>query len=277
MTTMRTNVRFRVALITAALVLVVTSFAGAHDTWLLPSKARVAVGERVTLDMTSGMAFPKNETAIDSTRVAEARIRVAGEETSLRVQPRGKASLRLTVTPRRAGVATIWVRLKPRTLELKPDQVREYVDEIGAPDSIRALYSPSAPARRWREQYTKQAKTVVVVGRAGRDSSWQQPTRAGLEIVPLTNPANIFVGDTMVVRVLRAGQPAVGFAIGDAAENERSTRLARTDNAGVARLVSSKPGRWLLRGTDLRRAEADTSLDWQSEFTTLTLFVRDRR
>ena len=277
MTSARMKWTIRVAATTGAFILAVVSLAAAHDTWLLPTKARVAVGEQVTLDMTSGMAFPKNESAIDSSRVAEARIRVAGEEAPLRIQPGSKASLRLNATPRRVGVATIWVRLKPRTLELKPDQVREYLDEIGAPDSIRVLYSPSAPARRWREQYTKYAKTIVVVGGGGRDSSWQTATRPGLEIVPLTNPANLIVGDTVVVRVLRAGKPAPDFAIGDVAEDERSTRITRTDEAGIGRLVPKKVGRWLLRGTDLRRPVSDTTSDWQSEFTTLTLFVRDRR
>ena len=261
---------------TSALLLVMVSFAAAHDTWLLPSKGRVAVGERVTLDMTSGMAFPKNETAIDSTRVADARMRLGTEAPALAIASGGKAFLRFLATPRRDGIATIWVRLKPRTLELKLEQVREYLAEIGAPDSIRALYAPSAPPRRWREQYTKYAKTIVAVGSA-RDSTWTTPAGLGLELVPVSDPTRLFVGDTLVVRVLRAGVPAANFPIGDVGEGEQANRLTQTNDAGVARLVATKAGRWLLRGTDLRRAVSDTTIDWRSEFTTLTLFVGRRR
>jgi hypothetical protein len=223
------------------------------------------------------MAFPKNESAIDSSRVAEARMRLARDMQTLSVRSGGKTSLRFLATPRSAGVATIWVRLKPRTLELKPDQVREYLDEIGAPDSIRVFYAPNAPTRRWREQYTKFAKTFMTVGRPARDTSWQLAAGLGLEIVPVSNPTALTVGDTLVVRVLRAGSPAVNFPVGDVAEGEKSGRLTRTDQAGLARIGARKAGRWMLRGTDLRRAVGDTTLDWRSEFTTLTLFVATRR
>ena len=271
------GVRIRVAAVTAVLVLLVASLAAAHDTWLLPAKAHVATGERAFLDMTSGMAFPKNESAIDSTRVAEARMRLAGDIQTLSVRPGGKTSLRFLVTPRSAGVATIWVRLKPRTLELKPDQVREYLEEIGAPDSIRALYVPSAPPRRWREQYAKFAKTFMTVGRPSRDTSWRVAAGLGLEIVPVNNPTTLAVGDTLVVRVLRAGSPAVNFPVGDVTAGEKAGRLTYTDQAGLARIAARKAGRWMLRGTDLRRAVGDTTLDWRSEFTTLTVFVGARR
>ena len=261
---------------TSALLLVIVSLAAAHDTWLLPSKGHVGVGEQVTLDMTSGMSFPKNETAIDSTRVADARMRLGADATSLSVSPGGKAFLRFVATPRRAGVATIWVRLKPRTLELKPEQVREYLKEIGAPDSIRALYAPGAPPRRWREQYTKYAKTIVAVGKPLRDSTWTTPAALGLEIVPISNPTGLVVSDTLVVRVMRGGVPAADFPVGDVAESEQSNRLTRTNRDGVARIVAARPGRWMLRATDLRRATSDNTIDWQSEFTTLTLFVGRR-
>jgi uncharacterized GH25 family protein len=268
--------RIRIAVCTSALVLIVASLAAAHDTWLLPSKADVAVGERVTLDMTSGMAFPKNESAIDSLRVSEARMRLGAETTALRMRPGGKTSLRFIATPGRTGIATIWVRLKPRTLELTPNQVREYLAEIGAPDSIRVLYGPNSPPRRWREQYTKYAKTVISVGRAAVDSNWATPAGLGLEIVPLSNPARLAAGDTLVVRVLRGGIPAANFSVGDVTEAEHSDRLTRTNEAGLAHLVARKAGRWMLRGTDLRRAVADSTIDWRSEFTTLTLFVARR-
>lgn len=269
--------KVRVAVLTWAFVLAVASLAMAHDTWLLPAAAQVHVGDRMMLDMTSGMSFPRNETAIDSARIDEMRMRLSGDETKLAIRSGGRTALKLVATARHAGVATIWVRLKPRRLELKPDQVREYLDEIGAPDSIRSVYLSTATPRPWREQYTKIAKTFVVVERPGRDSSWALSTGAALEIVPSSSPVGLAVGDTLRVRVLRHGKPAPGFSVGDVAEGERHGRLTRTDDAGSARLVAAKPGRWLLRGTDLRRAIADSTLEWQSEFTTLTLFVKPRR
>ena len=262
------------AVVGSALVVVLAGVLSAHDTWLLPERGRAPVGARVRLELTSGMAFPRTETAIDPGRIFNATLRLAGESHPLTRLGSNKSALSLGATLTHAGVATLWVRLKPRTLELTPKQVQEYVDEIGAPDSVRQLYAPSSPPRRWRERYTKHAKSYIAVGSTAGDTSWRVPAGLSLEIVPLTDPTSIAPGDTVVVRVLRDGAPAVDFPVGDVPAGEESQRLSRTDAQGVARIAAPRhAGSWMLRGTDLRRPPSGTDLDWESNFTTLTLFV----
>lgn len=262
-------------LVTVCIILFMAADVSAHDTWLFPRKADVPVGARVIIDMTSGMAFPRNETAIDPARIRTAQLRLAGRTEPLDKRVRGRASLQISARLTRAGVATIWVTLNPRTLDLTPAQVQEYMEEIGAADSIVALYPKSGPPKRWREQYVKVAKTIVVVGNGASDTSWAKPAGEDLEIVPVSNPARVVAGDTITFRVLRRGHPVANFPIGDVAANEHSTRLHHTDVHGFVRIKAPlKTSRWMLRATDLRRPDPGVDADWASVFATLTLAVR---
>lgn len=258
-------------------VVVAAALAAAHDTWLVPVRLAVPAGTRVTLNMTSGMAFPKNETRIDTARLETAMVRLAGQSSALKPIASPESALRLQATLSKPGVATMWASLKPKTLDLTPKQVTEYLEEIGAPDSVRRLYVAVRQPPRWRERYTKYTKTYVAVGEGKNDSSWREPVGLGLEFVPLSDPTAIAVGDSVSIRVLRGGAPAAAFAIGDVFAAEISNRLVRTDANGVAKLPALRAGLWMLRGTDLRRPPNGVDADWESMFSTLTLRVAPRR
>src|SRR5689334_3597585 len=113
----------------------------AHDTWLLARPAAVQPGVRVVLELTSGMAFPAPETAIKPERIARAGIRLAGTTADLKDRRSAARFLQLAATPSKAGVATLWVELAPKSIDLKPDEVEEYLDEIGAPGAVRGRWA----------------------------------------------------------------------------------------------------------------------------------------
>lgn len=253
----------------------VASELSAHDTWLFPARTTVPVGARLTLDLTSGMSFPKNEFAIDPTRIETARVRLGGRTWSMTRRVVSRKFLRLQTTLSQPGVATLWISLKPRTLDLTPALVQEYLDEIGAPDSIRAIYPKGGKNPRWREEYRKEAKAFVFVGSTGTDTSWKIPAGASFEIVPVSDPGKIAAGQPALFRVLRDGLPLANFPIGSVGAGKSKPRLDRTDADGIVRILAPAAGRWMLRGTDLRRPPKGIDADWQSVFATLSLNVRD--
>jgi hypothetical protein len=175
-----------------------------------------------------------------------------------------------TSTP---GLATVWVDLEPRSLELTPAQVAEYLEETGASSAIRQAWARAGPARRWRETYAKHAKTFVRLGEATADASWATPTGAPLELVPELDPTALRAGDVLPVRLLRRGVPVPAFPLGWVGEGGRHGELTATDAEGRARLPVPRPGRWLVRGTDLRPSTRKGT-EWESDFVTLTLRVR---
>lgn len=255
-------------------VLLLATGALAHDTWLLPNRFAVAPKESVTVGLTSGMAFPEDESGPKRERVQQAKCRLAGRTFEIADITAGPKSLLFKTELPAAGIATIWVVLPGRSIELKPEEVTEYLDEIAAPPSVRKQWAEMTP-QRWREHYTKHQKTFVRVGESQGDRSWAEPLGVGLEIVPERDPTGLNVGDEFPIRVLKDGAPHKDFAVNAVAAGETNGETKRTDAEGRIVFRFAKAGQWLLRGTDLRKsAKAET--DWESDFATLTLAVKGK-
>ena len=257
----------------ALLALALAVPALAHDTWLLARSPSVQPGTSVVLDLTSGMAFPENETAIKPDRVARAGVRVAGSTSDLKDGRSAAKSLQFTARLSKPGIAVAWVELATKSIDLKPDQVKEYLDEIGASETVRRAWQEMPEPRRWRELYAKHAKAYVRVGQPGGDRSWAEPVGMGLEIVPEKDPTSLRPGEELPVRVLRQGQPLPSFAVGLVRQGAHHGILKTTNGQGRVSFPIAKTGRWLLRATDVRRSTT-TEADWESDFATLTFEVR---
>jgi len=254
------------------------ALAAAHETWILPASMRVAVNKTIAFDLTSGMAFPADDFAIDPKRVAKASARIGGTVETLTRRSARPRSLRFVWTPRRAGVATIGIELAPRTLLLEPKLIDEYYEEIHASPAIRAQWDSIPSPKQWRESYVKNATTFVRVGAPVSDTSWSVPLGLALEIVPRRNPTALSAGETLPVLVLRQGAPVAGFQLGARREGapESSTVFVSTDASGQSAIPLPRGGRWLIFGTDLRRAH-EKGLEWKSDFVTMTIGVGPQR
>ena len=267
---MKTSLKF----VGALLAVFLSRAVHAHDTWLLPDSFEVAPKSTITLDLTSGMAFPKLETGPKSERVQTAPCRLAGRTFELSDISAGPNSLRLKSELSEAGVATFWVELPPKSIELKPAEVQEYLDEIDAPASVRKQWAEMKP-QRWRELYAKHPKTFVRVGDPKADRSWAEPVGMALEIVPEKDPTALREGDELPVRVLKDGAPYPEFSVNAVAEGETKGETRKSDSTGRIVFTLSKEGRWLFRGTDVRKS-AKSDADWESDFVTLTLGVKKK-
>ena len=264
--------RFIPRLLPALLCAVLSTVAFAHDTWLVAQRSTAAPGSSVTLDLTSGMAFPALDYAIKPDRVARASVRLAGKTSPVKNRKSSAHSLRFSAPLPEPGIATIWVELAPKSLDLTPPKVKEYLDEIGASPEIRSAYKAAPEPRRWREVYAKHAKTFVRVGEPKEDGSWAEPAGMDLEIVPEKDPSTLHADDDLPVRVIRQGKPAASFPVGLVREGDAHGTLKTTDAAGRVTFRLDRAGRWMLWGTDLRRS-VKPQTDWESDFTTLTLVV----
>lgn len=91
-----------------------------------------------------------------------------------------------------------------------------------------------------------------------------------MEIVPERDPTLVQPGEALSVVVLESGRPMAGLGL--AATDGKERRFQRTDADGRATFRLDRPGRWLLAGTWLRKAEKPGA-EWESDFTTLTLQV----
>lgn len=241
----------------------------AHDTWLSPGAA-VHAGQPLLFHLTSGGAFPATDHGVEGDRLASAEVHIAGRVTALRTITRRHDVLVLEA-PAGSGLATAWVTLKPRVLELKEALVAEYLHEIGEQDRFAEGWARRPAPRRWRETYRKHAKTFVTLGEAGGDASWREPVGLDLEIVPERSPVGLAAGDTLTIRVLKKGAPLPGFPVRAARAGSAGT-AQRTDAGGRATFRLDAAGPWLLAGTDLRESTQRAG-EFESDFTTLTFEV----
>lgn len=266
---------YRKAGIALWLSVLISAPALAHDTWLIPDRFAVPQESLVQLNLTSGMSFPALGTSIKPDRVDHAGCRLSGQQFDIaELAPEAK-SLRLHARMPESGIATCWVALKPRSIELTPKQVQEYLHEIGAADSVRQQWNKASQPKRWRENYTKEAKTLLSVGATRPDSSWAEPVGLSLEIVPERDPTSLHAGDTLPVRVLKEGKPLAEFPLGIVHEGKSRGLIRKTDSQGRVTFLLGRAGHWLLRGTELRSAsQADG--EWESTFTTMTINVKSK-
>ena len=249
--------------------------ARAHDTWLIPDQFNLAPKSTVTLDMTSGMEFPKLDVGPKPERVQSANCRLAGKSFEITNKAAAPNSLQFKAELADEGIATFWVKLPPRAIELTPDQVKEYLDEVDAPKALRQQWA-AMKEPRWRESYTKHPKTFARVGQPQQsDRSWAEPVGMFLEIVPEKDPTALKAGDDFPVRVLKDGAPFAGFSLNAVSAGEARGETRKTDADGRVTFRVDKDGRWLLRGTDIRRSSLPDT-DWESDFTTLTLEVKQK-
>jgi len=248
------------------------SVALAHDTWLLPAAAQAKPGGSLALAMTSGMAFPQEESPIRPDRIARSGVRLAGRELPLGGLKEGEKALALVAELGRPGVATFWLDLHPRTLDLTAEDVEHYLEEIGAPPAVRARWQAAPEPRRWRESYSKHVKTFVRVGAAADDRSWAEPVGSALELVPERDPTALLAGDELVMRLLRNGAPAAGVTVGLLRAGDAKSVDRATGDDGRVTFTVAAAGWYLLRSTDLRPASG-ADLDWESDFATMTFEV----
>ena len=250
--------------------------AAAHDTWMQPRRTMVLPGTIAQIDLTSGDKFAAFDAAIKPDRVATARARLSGKTVDVQLGGPEKKSLELRVPLSDPGIATIWLSLAPKSIELNRKEVQHYLDEIGAPELLTQAWHGAKGSKPWREIYSKHAKTFVVVGRPGRvkaDRSWSEPVGMPLEIVPEKDPTMLRAGDEFPVRVLRNGAPLGDFSLGIVREGKTNRALKKTDAAGRAVFRVARSGKWLLRGTELR-SSTKSGTDWESDFTTLSFEVQ---
>lgn len=257
-----------------AALLIASSAALAHETWLLPKETQPEAPGEITLSLASGMHFGGDGAGIAPDRIARARVHHAEGTAELAVIAEDVTETTLRA-PLEAGLNCAEVVLNPRFLTLDPSKIDLYFDEIGASEAMRESWAASANPELWRETYTKYAKTIVRVDGAGDDAPgrcWQEGFDHALEFMPMSDPTALAPGDTLRVEVRLNGAAAAGQTVGLALANGGHQPLATADGEGRVEFPIDAPGTYMVYATNLRRSDREGE-DWTSDFATLVFTV----
>lgn len=256
-------------LIAGAAGLLVAAAAAAHDTWFEALPREQGAGG-VAIALGTGNRFPMQETPIYAEHLVAAGCRGrTGEVIALRAaQARANALwLRSTVAPE--AQPSCWAQVAPVDITLPPAIVAVYLREVNAPASVREAWAAQqARGVAWQERYTKHARIEWLRTDAATTT---QPTPLDMDVL-LRSDAPIVVGVPLTLQVLRNGQPVPGLAV-ELRSAQASLGIWRlTDAQGRVDFAPPLAGRWLLRGTELRRS-TDRPDTWDSGFVTLAFDV----
>lgn len=233
--------------------------AGAHDTWFEPRPdGSLALG--------TGNRFPLMELAVDDKYFAQ-RGCVRADGT-----PQPLEKLRFTDTTTllrtRPGAASCFVQLDAFDVELPEDKIAIYFKEIRPSAAVLAAWQAlRARGLPFKEHYVKSARIDL-----GAAAAAKRPTGTVMDALRLAPEGPLTVGSEATFQVLRDGQPLPDFNVELVNERSPIGLWHRTDAQGKIRARLPLPGRWLLRGTDLRVAAGDPTR-WDSWFITYAFEV----
>jgi uncharacterized GH25 family protein len=263
--------RIRIGLTAAVWSAVFAVPVAAHDTWIVSGTPAIKAGGSAVLHVTSGVSFPKYEYAPEPLRLARAEWRVGENRGNITSFEKGDSTLMMRGRALNEGTAVVCVEFHPNDIDLEPEEVEHYLEEIGAPESVRRAWEEAGPGARFHETYTKRAKTYVRVGDGGSDPSCLEPTGFAIDFLPDRDPTSVKPGDTLAIRVVKGGDDEMeGLAVGAVCGADGRAMLQRTNQNGVVLVPIHAAGWWLIRTTELRR-QVDGS--WQSDFTTMTFYA----
>jgi hypothetical protein len=238
--------------------------AGAHDTWFQPLPGRGAA----LLALGTGNQFPVQEVAVGASSLVESGcLGSEGSAGPLRVLRETPTALQLRAAG--ADARTCWAQQGSFEVELPADKVALYLREINPPAWVHGEWARlQAAGLPWKERYAKHARIELPAG-----SGATQPVAMAMDV--LIDERAPRVGQTLGFQVLRDGQPLPDQAVELRGEWSPLGLWRRTDAEGRARIELPLPGRWVLRGTDLRRSDTQPN-EFDSRFFNLAFEVLPR-
>lgn len=248
----RTRRRAMVPLLAIA-ILTATSTMFAHDFWLIPDAFSVAGDSTIRTSGRSGLRFP-NGSAVQPTRVADARMVGASSQTKITEMSVEGTSLRLFQKPSAPGQYLIVVGLTARPSRSTPAGLSRFLRAEGGADEATRLERENAFAGRDSLVYhsASYATTIVQFGTGG-PTAYNTSTGQPLQFIPLTDPLRARVGDTLHVRIEGNGKPLANTGlytngvVDSTATGAAATTHLMTDAQGVAHIPLTKGGPWIIR------------------------------
>lgn len=253
---------YRGSIIAAALVGVtaLTAPAYAHQTFLLPAKFQYSKGEFVAVSLTSALSFPNMEHGPAKDRIAYAKVSVGGlvlDEVSFEER---QTSLALGFSAHRLGGAVIAISSKPRAGEIPPEEVRLYLDEIEAEESVRAAFDALPGSPPLQRSYAKHAKAFICIATCGSPKGFASPVDQKLEFVAASDKS---------FRLLRDGEPVAGKKV-TIMSIDGEMQKSHTDSEGVVRVSESASGIVMLSAVSVSLPEKADGV-YHSDYATLTI------
>lgn len=259
--------------IVATFVAFVALRAAGHDFWIEPSTFRPAVGERVMAALRvgqklSGDPLPRIPQLID-------RFVIKGES-----GVEGPVVGRPGADP--AGIAFVgdaglhWIgyQSNPYPVALEAPKFEDYLRDEGLERIIEERKKNGQSAAPGRERFYRCAKSLLDTPAGAADGPsrvFDAPLGFTLELVPRKSPYAIQAGGELPLSLLFRGKPMANVLVVAMSKDDPDKAVrARTDAKGRVTLRLAHAGFWLIKAVHMEAAPADSGVDWESWWASIT-------
>ena len=256
------------------LLLSVSTGTVAHDTWLLadesPSAHRTEAGAKhhdLSLLLTTGSEFPALGSTTSPQRLLRANLISDTASHPLLMGDSTQSALQLRALTAANSAVMAVVQLKPAQIELAPDAVALYLEELGGALSIARRYRALG---KWRESYSKAAKMWIRVGAEQAPASLMKPMNLPYELVPSVDPTELKAGAKLEVCAFANGKPAGKSYLGLVTSNGKKT-MKWSNAKGCTHFKTPSHSAFLLHSISITKS-ALPGLEWESHFASFTVF-----
>lgn len=234
----------------------------AHDLWLYAVPATLAEPGPVTLMLSIGAGMvAENHLEPGAIRNVEVfRVHTTEGVRDLREELLHERGSTISLTD--AGTNIVAMQRSPSPISLDSHTFRHYVQEEQHAGLLASVPEGSSTVD---ERYSRHLKSLIRIGDVS-DDAWRRPVGLRFEIVPLDDPFAGREGKDLRVLLLFEGEPLQSSPVtilgrtGDVV----SSRSARTDSEGIARLTIPAGEQMLLRAVHLRPVPDDAAVDFES-------------
>lgn len=237
--------------------------ASAHTLFIKPDTFIVDVQETMNVNVING-TFLKSENRIKQSMVRSTGIFGPGDTEYGFADDDWVSVDQMSVLRARfenPGNYVIAMETRPQKLSQDPEEFNYYLRYEGLYDQRDEREQLGEVETAVVEKYTKFAKAIVQVG-AAQTANYATVLGLDVEIVPMTNPYALAVGDVFRARVLRDGEPIEGMRVFATHEAylpqdeegiyDEAVKVV-SDNEGVIEFEVTEPGHWYVRFIDLER------------------------
>ena len=183
----------------------------------------------------------------------------------------------LTMTTGDTGTYVAGISTLSKVLEMDAKAFNEYLDHEGLEPTIAERKAMKITEKGAKERYSKHVKALLQVGDK-TSIDFMKPLNYPIEFVPMNNPFEIKLGESVAFKLLRNGKPLADHIVHystskpgvDAHENETSTK---TNANGLVVVKPTEIGKWYVATIHMEKKSGDV-VDYESNWATLTFEIK---
>lgn len=275
------------------IVLIAVIGLSSHDMFLKLDQYFLTPNSKVIIQLFNG-TFNRSENVIERDRMQDVSVVTNGvrnhPESGAWFEENNVTFLNLKTSD--AGTVTIGVSTLPRTIEMTGTDFNDYLKHDGILDMLEERKKTGMLDSSAKELYSKHVKTIVQVGDS-LSEDWSVNLGYPIEFIPLQNPYDTEVGQSLRVQLLRQQKPLANQLVYIGKESyapkhtndghihtpsdkegvsETNLIQIRTDEKGIISIPIDVEGIWHLKTIHLVTVDSP-DLTHESNWATLTFAI----